>query len=89
MAQHQFCDTTNNRVTPVLSPTNADSYHSWTVDNLSYKGNLYNCDSGPLIKIFYKNSKDVGMAQKVQKQLKAVTQSSINHGPYMQECGTL
>ena len=42
-----------------------------------------------IIKIFYKNSKDVGMAQKVQKQVKAVTQWSINHGPYMQECRTL
>ena len=29
------------------------------------------------------------MAQKVQKQVKAVTQWSINHGPYMQECRTL
>ena len=42
-----------------------------------------------IMKIFYKNSKDVGMAQKVQKQVKAVTQRSINHGPYMQECRTL
>ena len=29
------------------------------------------------------------MAQKVQKQVKAVTQWSINHGPYLQECRTL
>ena len=42
-----------------------------------------------IIKIFYKNSKDVGMAQKVQKQVKAVTQWSINHGPYIQEYCTL
>ena len=42
-----------------------------------------------LIKDFYKNSKDVGMVQKVQKQVKAVTQWSINHGTYMQECRTV
>ena len=42
-----------------------------------------------LLKMFYKNSKDVGMAQKVQKQVKAATQWSINHGPYMQEWRTL
>ena len=41
-----------------------------------------------LIKIFYRNGEDVGMAQKVQKQVKAVTQWS-NHGPYIQECHTL
>ena len=40
-------------------------------------------------KIFYKNSKDVGMAQKVQKQVKAVTQWSINHRPYIQGCRTI
>ena len=42
-----------------------------------------------IIKIFYESSKDVGMAQKVQRQVMAVTQWSINHGPYMQECRTL
>ena len=35
-----------------------------------------------IIKIFYKNSKDAGMAQNVQKQVKVVTQWSINHSPY-------
>ena len=42
-----------------------------------------------VIKIFYKNIKDVGMAYKGQKQVKAVTQRSINHGPYMQDCRTI
>ena len=40
-------------------------------------------------KNFYKNSKDVGMAQEVQKQVKAVTQRSINHRPYIQGCRTI
>ena len=42
-----------------------------------------------IIKIFYKNSKDVGMALKGQKQIGAVTQWSINHGPYIQGCRTI
>ena len=42
-----------------------------------------------LMKIFYKNRKDVGMAQEVPKQVKVVTQWSINHGPCMQEYRTL
>ena len=29
-ARHLFCDTTNNTVTPVLSPANTDLHHSWT-----------------------------------------------------------
>ena len=42
-----------------------------------------------ILKKFYKNSKDVGMAQKVQKQVKAVTQWSINHHPCIQGCRTI
>ena len=42
-----------------------------------------------IIIIFDKNSKDVGMAQKVQKQVKAVTQWSISHRPYIQVCRTI
>ena len=40
------------------------------------------------LEIFYKNSKNVGMAREGQKQLKAVTQCSINHGLYIQGCKT-
>ena len=37
--------------------------------------------------IFYKIIKDVGMALKGQRHVKAVViQWSIKHGPYMQEC---
>ena len=42
-----------------------------------------------LINIFYSNSRNVGMAQKVQKRVRSVTQRSINHGSYMQERRTL
>ena len=53
--------------------------------NYNYRG----CLKQPLIiKLFYKHCKGVGMALKEQKQGKANTQWSINHGPYMQECHT-
>ena len=42
-----------------------------------------------IIKGFYKNCKNVGMTYKGQQQVKAVTQWSINHGPYVQEWRTL
>ena len=42
-----------------------------------------------IIKIFYKDCKDVGMAYKGQKQVKAVTQWSLNHHPYIQGCRTI
>ena len=42
-----------------------------------------------VIKIFCKHSKDVGMAQKVQKQVKAVNQLSINHRLHIQGLKTI
>ena len=46
-------------------------FSNWHFRMASCYGTTYILE---IIKIFYKNSKDVGMAQKVQKQVKAVTQ---------------